>query len=180
MTFIHYILALILACFAVVLGALIYITIALFWPVQTIVFKNFSSTDPIYIETPVVHAGDVIKYYLDYCKYTEVVPKGRAHLIDGQSIPLTSEGATAAGLPLGCHKTEREVTIPETVNPGRYYYDKVLDYPINPFRTEHIHYYTQYFQVVGPEIPSTSKPPTNKNQSEAFPTANSITYSYPD
>lgn len=130
------------------------------YPVKTIVINNFAYQAPIHIETPVVHPGDVIRYKLDYCKFTEIVPTSKAQLIDGQIIPLTPGNGN--GLPIGCHTTEREVTIPETVNPGRYYYNKELDYPINSLRTERVYYYTEYFQVVDKRTPSTSNPPINE------------------
>lgn len=137
-------------------------------PVKVFVINNFSYQAPIHIETPVVHAGDVIKYKLDYCKFTTIVPTSKSQLIDGQIIPLTPSSSSSAGLPIGCHITDREVIIPETVNPGRYYYNKELDYPVNVLRTERVYYYTEYFQVVGNDLPSTSKPPA-KNSSAAIP-----------
>lgn len=151
----------------IVFAFAIYAVWALLWPVQTIEIKNFSFDAPVYVETPVLHAGDLLTYELDYCKQTDIVPIARRQLIDGQTIPLTATSG-GSGLALGCHKTTRSIEIPETVNPGRYYLNVYLDYRINPFRTETVRYYTQYFQVVDANIESTSKP-APKLGTEIFP-----------
>jgi hypothetical protein len=52
-------------------------------------------------------------------------------------------------LPTGCHTTIVETSIiPDSIGPGTYYLDMVLRYPINPFRTEVVHYRTNEFEVV--------------------------------
>lgn len=137
-------------------------------PVKTIVINNFSYTQPIHVDTPVLHAGDILKYTLDYCKFTDVTPTTHAILVDGQQIPLTP-GPQGTGLLKGCHSIQRLVAIPETINPGRYYYNKELDYQVNPFRTEKIYYYTEYFDVVRKDIPSTSEPAQKLSSSPAIP-----------
>jgi hypothetical protein len=38
--------------------------------------------------------------------------------------------------------------IPDSIGLGTYYLDMVLRYPINPFRTEVVHYRTNEFEVV--------------------------------
>lgn len=145
-------------------------------PVKTLVINNFSYTTndgglgPIYIETPTVHPGDVIRYKLDYCKFTNIVPTSKTLLVDGQQIPLTPERpGTQQGLLSGCHIIERAVTIPDTINPGRYYLNKELNYKTSAFHTEKVVYYTQYFQVVPIDLPSTSKPPDGGGQSLMAP-----------
>lgn len=140
-------------------GAIAFTAYTWWHPVRTIDIKNFSYETPIHIETPVVHAGDIIRYQLQYCKYTDITPISKSQLIDGQIIPLTPSPVNGSGLPMGCHNTERDVIIPITVNPGRYYYNKELDYKVNALRTERVYYYTEYFQVVPRNIQSTSAPP---------------------
>lgn len=149
-------LGLMLLCFI----SLFYVIYCVFVPVKTLVINNFSYTSPIYVKTPVLHPGDVLKYDLDYCKYTDVLPVSRRKLVDGQQIGLTGTGK-GAGLLRGCHVIERDVTIPETINPGRYYLDVEVDYQVNMFHTERVYYYTQYFQVVSAKVPSTSEPAAN-------------------
>lgn len=139
-----------------------------FFPVKTIIINNFSYTQPIHVDTPVLHPGDVLRYQLDYCKFIDVVPTGKSMLVDGQQIPLTP-GMRGTGLLRGCHTIEREVPLPETINPGRYYYNKELDYQVNPFRVERVYYYTEYFDVVGKDIPSTSEPAQKMSSAPAIP-----------
>lgn len=138
--------------------SILYLLYLLFMPVKTFVVNDFTYEHPIHIETPVVHPGDVIRYQLNYCKFTHVVPTAKSQLIDGQIIPLTPESSPGSGLPIGCHVTEREVMIPDTVNPGRYYLNRELDYRVNSVRTEQVYYYTDYFDVVKRSAPPTSAP----------------------
>lgn len=147
---------------AIASGLILYCLFLWQMPVKTLVINNFQFDErgvtPIHIDTPVVHPGDILRYELDYCKFTNITPSSKSQLIDGQIIPLTPPTGAQSGLPVGCHKTVREVVIPETVNPGRYYYNKELDYQVNVFRVEEVHYYTEYFQVVDKSVPSTSSP----------------------
>lgn len=148
--------------------SLVYVMYLLLWPVKTIVIKNFSYTQPIHIETPVVHPGDIVKYDFDYCKFINVIPRSKSQLIDGQIIPLTPVMANSSGLPMGCHDTFGSVVIPSTINPGRYYLNKELDYQVNSLRTITVNYYTEYFQVVDKNLPSTSYP-ASTTKTEANP-----------
>lgn len=139
-------------CILVVL----YIAYLIFHNPPTFVVKNFSYEKPIAVETPVLHPGDTLVYQLQYCKFTDVVPSSKTYLMDGQQIPLTTQ--PSKGLLKGCHTIERDVTIPETINPGTYYYDKELDYQVNPLNTQKVYYYTDYFQVVAKEVATSTVP----------------------
>lgn len=149
--------------------AIVYVFYLLCWPFKTIIIKNFSYTQPIHIDTPVVHPGDIVTYEFDYCKFTNVVPSSKSQLIDGQIISLSPTMSSSSGLPLGCHNISRSITIPKTINPGRYYLNKELDYQVNSLRTISIDYYTEYFQVVPLSLPSTSVPAVNTNETSAIP-----------
>lgn len=155
---------------ALLIPAFLGIGLIIYWmiiPVPTFEVKNFSYTDPIHVETPVLHPGDVLRYLLDYCKYTDIIPTSKTYLVDGFQLPISSANSGSNGLLVGCHKIEREVIIPETANPGRYYYDKELSYKVNPIRTIKVYYYTEYFQVVDRETPSTSAPPLGRSTLQA-------------
>lgn len=136
-------------------AGIVYFIYALFVPVKTLEITNFSYAYPIPLETPVVHPGDTIRYELDYCKYIDSSPITHRTLVDGQIITLTS---SAGNLPMGCHQTERDVMIPETINPGKYYLNVEIDYQVNPVRTESTHYYTDYFQVVPKRVATSTVP----------------------
>lgn len=147
----------VLILFGIILGV---INFWLFWPYQTLQIIGYSDETPIAVSNPVLHPGDAIKYELNYCKYTDIPSTVRRTMIDGQVITLV---ATQGRLPSGCHKTEVSTGIvPDTINPGHYYLDVLIDYQVNPIRTETIHYRTQYFQVIRnsrPNSPSTTALP---------------------
>lgn len=134
-------------CLASAYVVMAFFTYWLFWPVKTLEIKNFSDTNPIKLDQTTVRPGDRLSYTLDYCKYTDIPNTVRRTLIDGQVIILTD---TAGKLPAGCHVvTVKTAIIPDTINEGSYYLDVVVGYPVNPLRTEYIHYHTEYFKVVG-------------------------------
>lgn len=145
----------------------------LLWPYyKTITINNFSIDKPIHVETPVVHPGDVLKYTLDYCKSIDATPHVYRTMVDGQKIPLTNN---SGNLPLGCNTTTLTNTIvPDTVNPGKYYLDVVIEYRVNPIRTIRTHYFTEYFQVVDEDMPSTSHPPVDSGKASDRPAGSAI------
>lgn len=146
-----------LACLGTAYLVIIAVAFFLFWPVKTLVVNNFSDANPIKITTPIVHPGDPLGYQLDYCKYTDSPNTVHRTLIDGQVITLTD---TPGRLPTGCHiVTVQTAIVPETINPGSYYLDVVVEYKINILRSEYIHYHTTYFEVVkgGKEATSTGE-----------------------
>lgn len=125
---------------------LIWINVQLFWPTQTLVINNYASPGVVETTTTSFKRGQPVSYKLDYCKYTTVKAQVTRTLIDGQIITLSN---TNGYLPTGCHTTIVETSIiPDSIAPGQYYLDMVLRYPINPFRTEVVHYQTNLFQVV--------------------------------
>lgn len=169
----HYLLYAMLLCLLGVFCCVLTFAFWLFWPYyKTIEIENFSLDKPVHIETPVVHPGDVLRYNLSYCKYIDATPHVYRTLVDGQKIPLTND---SGNLPIGCYSTPVTTTvIPETVNPGRYYLDVVIEYKVNPIRSIRTHYFTEYFQVVDENIPSTSKPPRNSGKDTDIPDGGDI------
>ena len=118
---------------------------SMFWPVNPMVIHNYSDDMPVPVVTKVLLPGETLQYELDYCKNTDIRPVVHRTLIDGQIITLAD---TSGGLPRGCRKTTiANVVIPPTINPGEYYLDVTLDYQINFFRVERVHYRTEYFTV---------------------------------
>lgn len=135
-----------IACLVTAYIVIGYIAFSLFWPVKTLTITNYEDNNPIKVATTTVERGQKLEYGLSYCKYTNLVSTVRRTLIDGQTITLTP---TQGAFPLGC-RTQLVTTtvIPDTINPGRYYLDVIVEYQINPFRTEYIHYKTEYFDVI--------------------------------
>jgi hypothetical protein len=143
MKFIHYT-AIVLEVMMAIL--LIWINVQLFWPVKTLVINNYASPGLVQTTTGTFKLGQPIAYKLDYCKYTTVPAVVTRTMIDGQIITLSN---TNGYLPSGCHTTVVETSIiPDSMAPGNYYLDIVSRYPINPFRTEVVHYRTNEFEVV--------------------------------
>jgi hypothetical protein len=125
---------------------LIWFNIQLFWPVKTLEINNYASPGLVETTTTTFERGKPIVYRLAYCKYTTVPAIVTRTMIDGQIITLSN---TNGYLPTGCHNTLVETSIiPDSIPIGEYYLDIVLRYPINPFRTEVVHYRTNLFQVV--------------------------------
>lgn len=122
-----------------------YIAFCLFWPVKTLEIVGYNDSNPVVIQNDVIHKGDILIYDLNYCKYTNKSSIVHRSLIDGQIINLAD---TPGRLPTGCHTTTIQTAIiPETINPGTYYLDVTVEYDVNPFRTEYLHYKTTYFTV---------------------------------
>ncbi len=133
---------------AVGLGYIVLFIIAymLFWPVPTLVITGYDGNNPVSVTTKTVMRGQYLSYQLSYCKYTDLPSTVSRILIDGQKITLVE---TAGVLPRGCFTaTVNTAKIPETINPGRYALDVTVYYHINNFRTESIHYTTEYFNVI--------------------------------
>jgi hypothetical protein len=117
----------------------------LFWPVPTLELTGVSKSGVIPIINTVVHPGDTLRYTLSYCKYTDKQSTVHRSFVDGQVIILTD---TVGKFPKGCRTaTVATGVVPETINPGRYYMDVTVEYNINPFRQEFVHYKTSYFEV---------------------------------
>lgn len=132
---------------AIAIGYLLvgWVAYMLFWPVKTLEVKNYDPAHPIPVDAEVYYPGENLSYQLDYCKYFDGRATVHRTLVDGQIVQLQD---TMGGLPLGCRViTVKTAIIPETITPGRYYLDVVVEYELNPLRTERVHYQTDYFTV---------------------------------
>lgn len=138
----------VIALLAILVGYLAVGLVAfwLFWPYKTLVIEN-EQAGGVPVITTTLHPGDPLQYYLNYCKYVDLTSTVYRTLVDGQIITLqTSQGT----LPIGCDNNHivSTVSVPETINPGRYYLSVSVDYKVNPIRTVRTTYRTQYFDVV--------------------------------
>ncbi len=143
------------ATFAIVVSyvALFAVAYALFWPVRTLELPGYSDANPIKVDQKVLHPGETLSYNLSYCKYTDLDSTVHRTLLDGQVITLVS---TSGQLPSGCHTVlVKTAVIPETINPGKYYLEVLVEYKINILRTQYTKYHTEYFDVV-PGTPKTT------------------------
>lgn len=158
--FIIYLLLVFMAAGSMVCFVLLY---WMLWPYPLpLVVKNYSFTTPLHVETPTVHAGDVLAFDFDYCKNVDVPGKVYRTFIDGQTVGMVPKDGN---LPVGCNNTvSRGTVIPDTIEPGRYFLVVEVDYQVNPIRTIAVKYATEYFQVVPVDIPSTSSPPPGETK----------------
>jgi len=118
----------------------------MFAPMKVLVINNYDKQNPLHVNTKVLLPGETLEYHLNYCKHTDVRPSVRRTLVDGQVITLADIPSTS--LPKGCGVTLiSNVTIPLTLNPGEYYLDVIAEYQVSFFRTERVHYRTEYFKV---------------------------------
>lgn len=123
-----------------------YVLFLMLWPVKTLELTNYNENTPIQILNTTVHRGDTLQYNLSYCKYTDLTSVVHRTFIDGQVITLTD---TPGKFPKGCRNAlVTTAVVPETINFGSYYLDVVVEYDLNPYRKEFIHYKTSYFTVV--------------------------------
>lgn len=142
MKIIHYMAILLELLMAVVL---LWVNYSLFWPVQTLDIKNFTSPGVVSVSSSTYQRGTPLGYVLDYCKTSNYPVKVNRTLVDGQIIILSN---STGYLPLGCHKTlVQTAVVPDSVAPGEYYLDVDVIYTINVFRTEEVHYRTNTFMV---------------------------------
>lgn len=120
-----------------------------FWylyPYNLIEFKS-----PVYTvlnENKTVKSGEILKYEVDYCKYTDLDPVVTKWYVDGL-VYQTPEGRGVI-FP-GCRKQIVNNLVPENLLPGEYYIKIFIDYEVNPIR--HIIYEnrTEKFTVLAKE-----------------------------
>lgn len=135
-----------IGCLIIAYIVVAFLAYSLFWPIRTLELQSYDDSHPIQILNTVVHPGEALQYKLSYCKYTDIPSVVHRNFIDGQVITLTD---TVGQFPRGCHLSLVDTAIvPSTINAGKYYLDVVVEYDLNPFRKEFIHYRTTYFTVV--------------------------------
>lgn len=114
-------------------------------------FKTAEVKEPMRILTPEVQVGDIIRYEVDYCRYTDaessltwiLVPSDSSY--DGDFLGSRESG----GLPTGCGLVNSQTPpVPEQVRPGEYYVKVVARYRVNPLRTITKQFVTGPVQVV--------------------------------
>ena len=123
---------------------LIFISVLTFWsiyPYNPIEFKS-----SVYkVLTPVVRPGDILKYELEYCKNSDIVPLVTRYYVDG----IIFETPTGRGVVTrGCHKQIVNNIVPMNLLPGKYRMKVVVDYKVNPIRNIIYNNITEEFTVI--------------------------------
>lgn len=107
-----------------------------FYPYKPIVY--LTPQYKIMNENKTATVGGQLVYQVNYCKYVDVIPTITKRYVDGILYDTPqSKGVVARG----CHITNVYNTVPETLVPGTYKMDLVIDYQMNPIR--HIIYNNQ-------------------------------------
>lgn len=123
---------------------LAYIGYLLFFPFKTIEFKN----KPFPVLNSPVSAGTVVKYKVDYCRYTNV-PSQVTRTLVGPTLVTISEDS--ASTDVGCRSlVSSTVLIPDYVPEGIYHVKLNFCWQVNPLRNICEETGTQDFRVVKP------------------------------
>ena len=119
-----------LALIALVFSSAVFFLFLFWWiyPYKPLVVKQ---PYQIVNEESSLKQGDVLKYQIDYCKYTNIQSIVRRQFVDG-IIYATPE--ITANLKKGCGLAINTITIPENLPPGTYYLTIEVTYKINPIR----------------------------------------------
>jgi hypothetical protein len=113
-----------------------------FYPYKVLVFNN--EKFPM-IQTQ-VHAGDMLTYEADYCKYMDLPATVTRHIINGFDYTMPS---TITDRTMGCHVINVSFILPKETPTGKGYRAEVIyKYEINPLRTIIIKHSTVDFEVL--------------------------------
>ena len=123
------------------LGLLLLAGYWLFYPYKTTEFKS----SVLRVESQTVKAGEDLVYYVDYCKYTDVLPEISKTFVDGiiyvapPSISSTKKG---------CGTNKIQVAVPKNLPAGVYHLNLTYRYKMNPVREIDINIETEKFTVI--------------------------------
>ena len=110
------------------------------WPYRTVEVK----VQPYPILTPIVRVGELVKFEVDYCKYSNAPMTYQSNFIDS-IIYLGNTGT--AGLPIGCHKVIVSNPVPN-IPEGKYYIEIINNYEVNKLRTITKRFRTDFFEII--------------------------------
>lgn len=97
-----------------------------------------------------VKAGEVLKYYVDYCRHTEVPTQFTRTLRGPTTVTITAD-ATATSRK-GCYQTtSADTLIPDYILPGKYHLDINLCWQVTPLQKSCEQLRTQDFEVLASE-----------------------------
>ena len=102
------------------------------WPYRTV-----DVTEPMSVINTTVQPGEVVRYEIQYCRYTEKDSSISWILVQeenkGSDYFLGSRDS--GGLPAGCATINSQTPpVPNNTEPGTYYVKAVVRYQINPLR----------------------------------------------
>lgn len=124
------------------LGLMFTIFYWLFYPYKIADFKNVPF--PIINESKTISRGDRVRYNIEYCKYTDVIPELTKFFIDGVVFETPK---TVGVVENGCGSVIADAYIPRAIPPGNYSIKTVARYKVNPIRTIEVVNYTEPFII---------------------------------
>lgn len=115
--------------------------------------KVVDAIQPYKVVNPVVEAGDILRYEVEYCKYLDVAPN-IVHQVIGDTSVRVSNGTISIelldiGLRIqeGCGGIVKGIVIPPKLPSGVYYIEEHITYPVNILRIEKYLFKTEKFEV---------------------------------
>ena len=94
-----------------------------YWPYET------TQVDKFYVDKYVVCRGELVHFWFDGYKYTDVIPDVLVELVDGTTYSVMGYKGTRNMGQLG---TKRAIIIPSHVIPGKYKIQWTATFPMNP------------------------------------------------
>lgn len=127
----------------------VYSTYQALYPFKTIEVHN----SPYPVVTPLVKAGGIFTYYVDYCRFTNIQASVSRSLvgIDNLGNPLIIPlPGSINSTPIGCYKTNVSIRliIPNATPPGIYHMVITPSYVVNSHQTQTRTYQTQSFEIL--------------------------------
>lgn len=126
-------------------SALIMIVVVVYWLIYPYKVADFNNLPfPIMNENKTVSRGERLRYFIDYCKYTDTMPELTKFIIDGVVYEMPKTVGIAHK---GCNNAVSDVYIPRSIPSGTYHLKTVARYKVNPLRTIEIVNETEAFTV---------------------------------
>lgn len=126
---------------AIITMVVLYNSFLSFYPFKTLVVNR------AYVKTQTIKPGDVLTYFVDYCKYTDQPANvfRTFHSVDEtRSVPFAS--ITTITVP-GCHVVEVPLQTFDTIEPGKYYLLVNVVFQINTQRIINVNFRTDDFEI---------------------------------
>lgn len=113
-----------------------------FYPFKTVVINK------IELLTPSIKQGGILKYRVDYCRYTDAPTTVYKTVQDVNDSSLRYPMASTDGVSVpGCHVIDRSVQIDPLIPSGVYYLDVTSLYDVNEVQTSRLNFKVGNFTI---------------------------------
>lgn len=124
------------------IGLLLTVAFWLLYPYKPAEYKNL----PQKVDKEVYKIGEQIKLSIDFCRYMSIVPTINRSFVDG--IVYNLHGTVSPTSDLGCHLKVVSISVPQTIQPGKYHISTNFRYKVNPLREIEIITISEDFTVI--------------------------------